>query len=540
MIRIRMTAAPEKLATSKYLLFALLAVEALALFLIRLPGTLQFNNFAFFDAGANLTVQYLIDRGFRPTIDFAYPYGLLTLLIGRVWFRILGLTPIACVAAIPLIDILIVWGLVRFATNIKLNLAGVLLFALTALLTIPSAFLNLTHGIEPVFLLHALADQSGGNRRRALVFAVVTFFVKPSMAYFLCLVLLSFIAIECIRDRSRSLRTIVAEIRPAILVGLGIAALLIASFGPIPVIRSVIPTAGLAVYRAQGFGFFNGAGRLFLSPQNAPWSYYFANIAGPWIVYTAVLVTAALVVLSRVLERGCDVSRTDRTPELIITCAVLHLSFLLLFFGNQLSWIYYFYILVLGLAATARLGPKWEVLVVCLAFAVPLTKVYRGVAQRVSPGTQEARKDTEGHAATSPTSSSVPDESGFTYQLWYTTAPSPETAGLWATPSERAEWIKVLAMIRGQRASMIEYAGCADLLFPQFNPPVTLFLMRGGSAANELSQKLSQLRASSMVVLPRWHGSVLDQVPEIGALMRHDFIPAFQGTWFIVYVRRNT
>jgi hypothetical protein len=64
----------------------------------------------------------------------------------------------------PLIDILIVWGFVRFAANLKVNLAGVLIILLTASLTIPSSFLNLTHGVEPIFLLHALA---AGRRESA-------------------------------------------------------------------------------------------------------------------------------------------------------------------------------------------------------------------------------------------------------------------------------------------------------------------------------------------------------------------------------------
>ena len=66
MIRIRTAPTPDKLAIGKSVLFALLTAEALALFVARLPGTLQFDNFAFFDTGANLSVQYLIKPRLSP------------------------------------------------------------------------------------------------------------------------------------------------------------------------------------------------------------------------------------------------------------------------------------------------------------------------------------------------------------------------------------------------------------------------------------------------------------------------------------------
>jgi hypothetical protein len=528
-----MVPAPDRLAIPRYFLFAILSVEALALFVIQLAGTLQFNNFAFFDTGSNLTVQYLISRGLLPTLDFDYPYGLLPLFFGRVWFSICGLTPIACVAAVPLIDIFVVWGFVRFAANLKGNLAGVLIILLTASLTIPSSLLNLTHGIEPVFLLHALADQGGGNRRRALALATGALFVKPSMAYFVGLVLFSFIVADCLRNRERPLRAIISETYPAVLVGITIAIILVASFGPIPVARSMLPAQGLAIYHAHNFGFFNGAGRSFLAPQGAPSSYYFANIAGPWSAYTVALVVAALIVVRKVPVHFGSGERNDSTPEMIFSCAVLHLSFILFFFGNELSWIYYFYVPVLGLAAAARLGIRWEILVACLAFAVPITKVDKRLIQRLSFSRQRTAADTS-----RPSIPALPVESGFTYQLWSTTSPSPETASLWVAPEERDEWIKVLAMIRGQRAAILEYDGCADLLSSEFSPPVTLFLGRGNLTPGDLSRKLSQLRASSMIVMPRWHSGLLDDIPEIGALVRHNFVPAFQGVSFIVYARR--
>jgi hypothetical protein len=525
---IRTAFVSDELAINKFLLLAILTAEAIALFVIRLPGALQFDNFAFFDTGANLTAQYLISHGYRPTLDFAYHYGLLPLLFGRIWFRLFGLNPIACVGAMPLIDILIVWGFVRFAANLKLTLPGILIILLTAPLTIPSSFLNLTHGIEPIFLIHALAEQGGGNRRRALALATVAIFVKPSMAYTLGLILLGFMVIDCVRDRVQPLHAFVTETWPAIVVGIAIFAVLAVTFGLAPVLRSVFPRQGLAMYRAQGFGFFNAAGRLFRSPPSAPWSYYAANIAGPWILYTLVLVLAAIAAVSKLSRAACDVGLVDGARESILTCTILHLSFVFLFFGNEFSWIYYFYIPVLGLATAARLSGRWRVLVACLAFAVPLVKVDKRIIERFATAAQEPGDNI----------AVLPDEPGFTYQLWFTTSPSPATAGLWATSGERDEWIKVLGMIQGHRASLLEYYGCADLLFPEFRPPVTLFLVPGSVTPDVLARKLSQLRSSSIIVMPRWHRALLDEIPEIDALVRHDYNPSFQGVSFIVYEKR--
>jgi hypothetical protein len=535
---IRPTPAPDRLAISKRLLFAILTVEAVAVFVYRLPQTLTFNDFAFFDTGGNLTAQHLINRGYCPAIDFGYPYGLLPLLFGRIWFSIFGLTPIACVATTPLIDILIIWGFVRFAANLKLNMAGLLIILLTATLTIPSALLNLTHGIETVFLIHALADQAGGNRRRALALATAALFVKPSMAYFVGLVLLVFIVIACWQHRT-PLRAFLVEIYPAALLGVAIVIVLAVSFGMAPIVPTVIASEGRSMYRAKGYGFFNGAGRSLLAPHGATLSYYLVGTAGLWIVYTIVLIAAVLIIACKALRGSRTADQSNRISEVILTCAVLHLSFIFLFFGNASTWTYYFYMVVLGLAALPRLGTRWEVLVVCLALTIPLTKVDKYLIQHFAPSGAETSASTEDLGSEISSALASPVESGFGYRLWFTTSPSPETAGLWATPSEREEWIKVLAMIRGHSAATLAYLGCADLLSSEFSPPVTFSLVPGEYTRGALSRVLSQLQTCSMIVMPRWQSTLLDGIPQIGALMRRDFAPAFHGDWFIVYVRRG-
>src|SRR4051812_39802197 len=77
----------------RLLLFGALPLLVLALGVIRAPASVTLTNFAFDDPGSNLTVQWLSDRGMRPVAEVGYPYGLLTLVIGKVWFGLAGLTP---------------------------------------------------------------------------------------------------------------------------------------------------------------------------------------------------------------------------------------------------------------------------------------------------------------------------------------------------------------------------------------------------------------------------------------------------------------
>jgi len=55
-----LTPAPARLAIGTGLLVTILTIETCVLFALRLAGTLQFNTLAFFDTGANLTVQYRV------------------------------------------------------------------------------------------------------------------------------------------------------------------------------------------------------------------------------------------------------------------------------------------------------------------------------------------------------------------------------------------------------------------------------------------------------------------------------------------------
>jgi len=200
--------------------------------------------------------------------------------------------------------------------------------------TIPPAFPDSAPLIGPIFLLQARAVRGCVNRRRALASAAATLFVKPSMAYFLGLLLIAFILIDWQRNPARGMRELASEMYPAAIVTGAIAATLFAYFGIAPVIRSLIPSQGSTMYRALSYGLFGPEGRAFLAPRGAPWIHYFADVARPRIAYTAALLVAASFSGLDTPTNLCK--RRDSTLEMILTCALLHLSFIFFFFWQPI------------------------------------------------------------------------------------------------------------------------------------------------------------------------------------------------------------
>jgi hypothetical protein len=362
-------------------------------------------------------------------------------------------------------------------------------------------------------------------------------FVKPSMSYFLGLAVTALIAIDCLRKRAHPLRALFAEVYPAALTGMVVGAMLAIAYGPAAVMRTVTPAGGLEIYSAQGFGFFKGAGRRFLIPPGVSWSFYLEGAAGPWLADMIVLTGVALMVVYRAPKNIVGSDQADRTQEVIVVCAALELAFILFFFGNEESWHYYFYIIVLGLAAAARLGTRWEIVVAVLALGNPLTKVNKAIIQHLAPAAeaQPAEGFRRGSAAPAIASATT---GPIVYSFWSETAPSPETAGLWATADDREEWVRVRSMTHGRSTAILAHDGCANLLFPEYRPPVALFLIGGEASPADVSRELAQLRSASAIVMPRWHSGLLDELPAIGSLVRSEFVPEFEGAHFIVYARR--
>jgi hypothetical protein len=485
-------------------LVALFSLETVVINLARLPESMRFDRFAFCDHGANLTLQFLIANGLRPSIDFGYHYGLLPALVGRIWFAMFGATPWAYQAAMIIADLLCAWAIAKILTHLKIGTVGLALAIITLGYSFQASYVNFAHATEAVLLSHALAEQVRGSRANALALTTAAVFAKPSMGYVYGLLLVILI----LRDFRRSgfcTRRLLSTFAPAAIVFVVLGSVVSIAYGPLTFLQTVVPLEGVANYRALNFGLMR-AGRSLWDPNLIPWfGYYVFNVNGLWIVSTIFLCGAGLFQLCRELPTGVFSPR----GEALMTCATLHVAFLLLFFGNQWSWIYYSYFLMIGTTiAVAQLnaGKRGFGLGLCMLAILSWTCVGR-----------------------------------WSQQWWKNTAPDPATAGLWAPAAEKAEWLQVLSAARGQRTVILASMGGAELISPGFEEPVNLYLIAGLMAPDDIHRKLDQLSSAQIVVVPTIKMATCSGIPDAPEFRKalKDFDLAWRGQHFEVFQRRN-
>ena len=399
------------------------AVLAVAVFLAATawnwPTRMGFRGHFFGDPGANLAVQDLIRRGLRPTIDFVYQYGLLALLFGRAWFALLGASPLSFQVSAIVFGLWMIASLTRIVRDRKIGPSGAALLLVGLPFFVPSSQPNFAHGLESALLCQALAEQSRGRRATALALATAAVFAKPSLGFVYGLILL-LATLGSLRDR-RSVRALLGRegLGPAIATGLILLAVLAAVYGVVPLVRTVIPTAGMANYRAANFGFFRGVGRLFWNPPGVTAGYYVGTVVGFWIVGSLTLMAAGLAAARRLFaDRGGAPLATGSgsAAEMVATCALLHATFVL--------------------------GPLRPSVHMGLRYLRP---------RRRAGGHDRPRPRLAGWVWGLVVLASVGHKSTVTGPIaaWKVTSPAPETAGLWETAEARAEWSEVLGMTRG-------------------------------------------------------------------------------------------
>ncbi|MGH7778541.1 MAG: hypothetical protein ACREQR_01770 [Candidatus Binataceae bacterium] len=487
-----------------FLIFGIFAAEFIALNIFKLPDSLNFDGFAFCDSGANLTLQYLIANGYRPTIDFGYHYGLLPIAVGQLWFGFFGRTPLAYQALMVVCGLLIVTALARIAASLRFGGFGLALMIIALGIAVQTIYPSEAQAIEAVLLSTALAEQAAGRRASALGLACAAVFAKPSMGFVYGLLVLALAAREILQTGS-GLTGLVRFALPAALTGAILAVTLAALYGPVVVIRTVLPFEGAAAYNALHYGFFS-AGREFWDPQRMPRLYYLVHLAGFWITSSIFLIgcgIAAVIHFRRTSSKSDLVAH--RRSEIILTCAVVQIVFVLVMFGNQWSWVYYSYFLIVGIAAAADSGP-WRrriSLVLCTLAILSWT-----------------------------------DEIYWVHRWWQVRQPDAITAHLWSTAEERAEWTKALGEARGRKTVILDTKGAAELMFPQLEKPVSLFLDPGLMNTAEIQRKVDQLSSADLVVVPVGMPTCggIPEAPEFESAMKQ-FQMVFAGKFFEVYGR---
>jgi hypothetical protein len=460
----------------------LLGLEVLAVAAFQAPF-LRFDRFAIFDSGGELAIQALIRRGLKPAVDFGYLYGLLPLLLSRLWYSLAGLTPSAYRAQVVVCMLFSAWGLARFAAYRRVGPLGVILIALAIPDLMLVTYISLVQVLEQTLLINALAEQARGRRATALALLTVCTFVKPSLAFVQGLAVV--ISLVAANRRARPAAWARA-FGPALFTWALLAAILSLSFGPVPLIKTYLPFTGMAVYRLGKFGFFSGIGRDFWLLPAASLRDYFRYELGFWILASAFLVFGALVGVRRLVRS--DANAEERIAcEIIVTCAAVHTAFVLFLFGHRETWLYSFPALILGLSALAPLSRPNRSVLWLLAFLLLIND--RSKALEV-------------------------------LRRYTTEAPSVITKNLWADRAERAEWENALKLTQGQQPVLLALCEGGTLLFPGFEPPIVGYLTPGNSLPGEVSRKAAQLAQARMIISaepPDWPGFTL--WPEIARAM---------------------
>ncbi|HVA80479.1 MAG TPA: hypothetical protein VNF29_06105 [Candidatus Binataceae bacterium] len=487
-------------------LFALFAGELIALSILWLPITLDFSHFAFCDNGAILTTLYLAEHGYRVGIDFGYHYGLLPILVARIWYSLFSAAPVASQLLSIVGECIIAFALARIAVALKFGPVAVALIAATIWIGVRADYPAIAHLAEAVLLCTALALQSAGRRRGALAFACAAIFAKPSMGYLYSLWLLAF---ELRRSGyGISVRSLSRMLMPAAATAATAGTVLAIAYGPRELVRTIFPIEGAIAYHALHYGFFTGSGRGFWALPGSSWEFYLFSVAGFWLAATVYLAAAAFRAARELWQAAPDDHSAQlRRSEIVLTCFVLHAAFVCLFFGNQWSWIYYSYFLIVGIAAASEAGPTMA----RLGFAL-------GIASMLSLSVVTV--DLVGH--------------------WKTEKPIASAAHLWALPADATEWAHVLQLTTGHRTAILDTKGAAELMYPQFEPPVSLYLDRGLMRRSEVHRKVAEIDSSELIVVPigiATCGGIPDAPALVSAMRR--FAPIFQGRYFDVYRLRE-
>ena len=444
-------------------LTALLAGEILVVLVFQSPHQ-TFVRFAAMDSGGELAIQAMIRRGLAPGIDFGYPYGLLALLMGRIWYGLAGLSPMAYQVYVGLIALVAAWGLARVAVARGVGCVGIGLIVLAIPDLIFVTYLTSVQTLEQALLIHALAEQSRGRRGRSLACLTACCFVKPSLAFVQGLTVL---ILTLIAGRRAGRAAMVRSILPPLVVGVGLAVGLSLWFGPVSLARTLSPATGAAIYRANHYGFFFGQGRAFWILPGAGVRDYFRYEVGFWLLATTLLAWGTVTGLKRLA--GPIISRPEivTDDELIVTCGAVHLAFVALLFGHRWTWVYSLPMLILGLAILSRRGRVYRWLVVALGLCLLVSDRSKTVAM---------------------------------LQQWRTEAHGAGTLGLWTTPREGAEWERVLELTRGSRPVLFAMCEGGSILFPTFQPPVAGYLVPGNMVPVEVDRKARQLAEAEFIV----------------------------------------
>ncbi|MFO0797872.1 MAG: hypothetical protein U0804_10360 [Gemmataceae bacterium] len=466
-------------------------------FLRQLPEVHSLGAVVFGDPGLGLAVDAMLDDGRVPTRDFAYFYGLLGIAIDRAWYAVLGRTAVADTLFLFACNGLLAWGMLRFGRAVELPPAARwLLVAGVPVAVMPLRYTSPTHALDAALLAHALAWQARGNLRSAFAAAVAGVFVKSALVSVYATGLLLLILIGP-RPAPTTLRARLRELIPGAVLGFAVLALLVGWFGAAPVLKTLFPVAGAKTYEGEGFGFFGGIGRRFWLPEQPSLLYYLFGPAGFWLLASAVGLAGV---------PGLVRDRRDPRALAVLTCVALHVAFVCLLFGNELSWLYYSFLPVLAACGVVGRGaPRW------LVVGLPVVAVCGWV--------------------------------GFAFHgsaLWRDRVQTEATGRLYAPPADAEAWARVRDLAATERVLVLTPSGAGRVLFPAVDSVRSSALLPVVAPAVEVDDLLARLKAADVVVTHDVTGPLFERwAPFAAELAAFAEVPGLRGETFRVLRRRR-
>ena len=481
----------------------------------QLPRIAGWTFFSFFDPGTALKGDWLISMGMKPAIDFGYTHGLASLIAAHWGFVILGRTPAAYLVMTSVMEVLMAVMIARFAVAMKLSRPALWFLFVALPIAIMPCYLTLTHPLEALLLLWAIAEQAAGRRQRALAICTACLFVKPSMAYVYGLSLVIWTIIDCYRHERRW-SGLLRRVAPAMVTGVLMAAAMIGRFGIKSLLLTIVPITGMRTYKDTHFGFFSDSGLRFWSPAYHPWYYYVITPAGVWLAMSAILLWVLLIRGLRQNNTPGNTRKThpvgglitdwvhapNRWMETAISIGLMHIAFVLGFYGWKYAWEYYSYLPVLFTAL---------VISRCRARQVQLATVLGILAL----GSQ-ARN------------------TGLTFWCWQNKTRDKQTGYLWAYPQQLTQWRYVCRKVRGHR-TLILSNGYLPWMPKGMTMPLSWFPEPGIPTAIEMRRLKSEALAAHYIVVRHGYGKFGLWVNPAFAPVRHRFSLVWQGQYFSIW-----
>jgi hypothetical protein len=435
------------------------------------PQERSLDLWVFKDRGSLLNLDAMLDEHLRLGVDAFYCYGLLPVLVQRLLFQVFGR------GAWPLIGFHMLYLLLMATawTLIVRQLRQPWLWVIAVLPLVPIILWvnpNLPYVLVQLSMMFGLAFALKGHGRAALAVSAIGCWSVPTVTLLFSAALLATLGLQWWTTPNRSLQSLIRALAPGAAAYLGLGLILAAYFGWRSVIATALPLQGMAFYKSVHYGMFTSL-KIFLHPGYAPfwkWSpvrYYLCDRATWWVVGTLMLFGLTASAVYRSIKQRTPPAGSDL---FVVLCAVIHLSFITLAYGNPTQHIIYDLIIaagvVVGLASLA---------------SGPLRNGLLGVFMVVS-------------------SMSTLNQIGYMNWLWHTTHPAPDMANFYVHDDFRKEWSDVLALSGQHKVFMLSYSTGMQNYFPTVKVPPIWTVQLGEVFDSDKARLLDGMRHADIVV----------------------------------------